>query len=545
MVIGSALAAFLFIPKAVYSGVSCSGVDVGGKTYDKIVNALLEEFGSTPPDEKISLILDGKSFTLATKDIDVVYDYKNTALKALLYGRNGGYILRTKQVISALFCGYNLPLEFSYSHIKLENCINQMLEGIGTPVLEYSYQVKDKKLFLTNGIPGNMPDKELISKAIIYSIGTRNYEEELRFDKEERLPSEMNVDVIFDDLNCLPTDAYFERQGDEVVIVPHRYGIDFEKKKVAELIKENSGYGKTYEIPAIITDPHIHTMDLEKKLFSQTLGSYKTSFNISQTSRSANIYLASSKINNYIMMPGEEFSYNEVVGERTLESGFEIAHVYLNNEVADGIGGGICQVSSTLYCATLYANLKISQRVNHQLTVSYVPLGQDATIDYGNIDFKFVNNTEYPIKIVSRAQGAQIEVSIIGYREKTEKVEIYNATIATIPPTITEEKDPLLPIGEEKIITQGSYGSVVETYKVVTIDGIKGERKFVSKSSYGSGKTIVAVGTKPLEDIIKEDSALNDESIVIDTEVKTHGKKEPTQEKPLSDIDSIPNNATR
>lgn len=536
-IIFTAAAAFVYVPSNVYSGVKCAGIDVGGMTYDKIIKALHEEHGSTPSGGNIMLVLEGKSFSLASDDIDVKYDYEKSALNALNFGHEGSLFPRMKLVLYALFNGYEVPMDFSYNEEKLDAYIEEMLEGIGTPVVEYSHEVKNGKLYLTNGSPGDMPDKEEVCSAILNTIATSSFDEKLIFEKEERLPDGIDVETLFTKLHSAPADSYYERRDDEILIVPHKYGIDFDKRKAAEIIKMNTAYGKTFEIPAIITEPSVLADDLEKKLFSQNLGSYKTNFNTSSVSRCSNIYLASSKINNYTMMPGEVFSYNEIVGERSKETGFEMAKVYMNNEVVDGIGGGICQVSSTLYCAILYSNLEIVERVNHQLTVSYVPLGQDATVDYGNIDLKFKNNTPYPIKIVSRAEGSQIEISIVGYREKPEKVEVYNVTVSTIPPTVKEENDPALPFGEKKVISQGSHGSVVETYKVVTIDGIKGERKFVSKSTYSAGKTLMAIGTKPVEAKEETDTTVSEGEPSDDEIPPPHTQELTDDSKPTAQID--------
>lgn len=529
VVIPAVSAALLLASEDVYRGVHCAGVPLEGMTYDKMVNTFIEELGEESSADEISLVLDGRLFALSTEDIDVVYDYEKTAMKALEYGRSGSFLSRAKKVFGAFFFGYDMPMEVTYNKSKLDLYVAGILEGIGTPVIEYSYEVKDGKLYLTNGTPGDMPGKTEVCSAILQTIGMRNFDKKLEFEKKERLPGDIDVEALYDEIRGEPADAYFERQGNEVVVIPHKYGIDFDKNIVAGIITENKGFGKTYEIPAKITAPDVLANELREKLFSQTLGSYKTTFNTGQVARSQNIYLASSKINNLILMPGEEFSYNNVVGERTKEAGFEIASVYMNNEVVDGIGGGICQVSSTLYCAVLYADLEVVERKNHQLTVSYVPLGQDATIDYGNIDFRFRNNTDYPIKIISRAGGAQIEVSIVGYREKPVKVTIKNITVSTIPPGIVEEEDPTLPLGEKKVKTQGSYGSIVETYKEVTVDGVKGNPKLISKSTYSPGKTIMLIGTKPLED--EEENAESEEGIEADA-----GLGRPTANPPAGEV---------
>ena len=152
----------------------------------------------------------------------------------------------------------------------------------------------------------------------------------------------------------------------------------------------------------------IDSKEIEKPLenkkidphFNDVLGEFKTEYNSGNTNRSTNIKLAASKINGCIINPGEVFSYNETVGERTIEEGYKDALVYVGGEVANGVGGGICQVSTTLYNACLFANLEIVERTNHSFTPHYVAAGRDATVSWGGPDFKFRNNRNYPVMIV-------------------------------------------------------------------------------------------------------------------------------------------------
>src|SRR5699024_6531690 len=138
---------------------------------------------------------------------------------------------------------------------------------------------------------------------------------------------------------------------------------------------------------------------LEQNLFKDVLGSYTT--NVSGTAvRKKNVRLSGEKCNNIILLPGEEFSYNNTVGKRTKENGFGEAAAYLNGETVQEVGGGICQTSSTLYNAVLLSNLEVTERTNHTYVSGYVPIGRDATVSWGGPDFKFKNDKEYPIKIV-------------------------------------------------------------------------------------------------------------------------------------------------
>ena len=487
---------YVFADSKIYSRVTCAGVKLSGMTEKQAAEALRKNFGDDPAAGKINLSLDGEKKSLFTDDIDVEYSYEKSAEEAYKFGREGGGFHRYTSVLGSLFKGHQIPLYFKYDEEKLDKAIDNLLEGIGTPVEEYSYKIEDGKLLVTNGKPGDMPNRDDIKAKILETIGKREFGEELKFKKEKRLPKEFNEEDLYKEVHKEAKDAEYAKEDGEVVIKDPVYGVDFDKKRAKSIIKDNKDYGKTFEIPADITEPELTKEKAEERLFTQTLGSYKTNYNSGDVSRSSNIALAASLVNNTVLLPGEEFSYNGTVGERTAANGFKMAHVYMNNEVADGLGGGICQVSSTLYCAVLYANIEVTERTCHQLPVTYVPLGQDATVDYGNIDFKFKNNTDYPIKIVTSAGGGLAEASILGYREVDEKVELYPVRTGTVAATVKEEPDDTLPLGEKKVEKQGSDGCTVELYKTVTKNGTTSERTLVSRSTYSGGKTIVKVGTK-------------------------------------------------
>ena len=195
-------------------------------------------------------------------------------------------------------------------------------------------------------------------------------------------------------------------------------------------------------------------------------------------------------------MPGDTFSYNGTIGNPSLANGYKVASVFENGKTTQGVGGGVCQVSSTLYCAVLYADLSVVERHNHSLTVGYVPNGQDATVAYGSLDFKFKNNTEYPIKINSVVNGRKLSISIIGAKYSPErKIEITNKTVSTIVPTETEIPDPSLPVGTRKISATGKKGYVVDTYKTVYENGVKKSTNKITRSTYKMVPTEVLVGS--------------------------------------------------
>ena len=172
------------------------------------------------------------------------------------------------------------------------------------------------------------------------------------------------------------------------------------------------------------------------------------------------------------------------MGPRTYATGLKAAPVFANGGAEDGVGGGICQVSSTLYVATLKADMEIVERRNHSLYVSYVPLGQDATVAYGAVDFRFRNNTDYPIKVVAGTSGSSLTVSLLGTQTQDKRVEIVTQTLSSDPFQTVYEDDPSLAPGQTKTKSGGYPGYKTVSYRVVYVDGKEVSRTLENNSTY-------------------------------------------------------------
>jgi vancomycin resistance protein YoaR len=240
-------------------------------------------------------------------------------------------------------------------------------------------------------------------------------------------PKTLTVNDVNNFTYCEPENAYYQKQAGEITVAPEVYGRYLDIDEAEQLLSELHEGGDSVEIPYYISEPEITAKMLDEKLFDSVIASYSTSYGTSPVNRCANIANAASKINGKTLMPGDVFSFNEVVGPRSAANGFYSAKEYVNGETVDGIGGGTCQVSSTLYNAVLYSDLSIVTRTNHMFPVDYCPIGQDATVADSGIDFKFVNSMNYPIKISAVTEGYTITVSIIGTeRDDPRTVDIEN-----------------------------------------------------------------------------------------------------------------------
>ncbi|MBX7131216.1 MAG: VanW family protein [Fimbriimonadaceae bacterium] len=219
---------------------------------------------------------------------------------------------------------------------------------------------------------------------------------------------------------------------------------------------------------------------------------FSTRFPTSKRTRCENIKLASAKINGLILMPGEDFKFNTVVGKRTIEAGFKVAGVYKNGKHDTDVGGGICQVSTTLYGAALRSNLKIKRRSNHSLPISYVPLGLDATVDYNSHDLVFTNSMDHPIAIFSKYEPGKLSFAIVG-QKLPYTVKLTSQRTRSWGNGTQYVHDGSLPFGKQKVIERGGGGSAYVAYRILVQDGKEIKRERLIDSNYRGGPRIVAV----------------------------------------------------
>lgn len=229
---------------------------------------------------------------------------------------------------------------------------------------------------------------------------------------------------------------------------------------------------------------------------AEVVSEYSTRFPARQHSRNNNIRLAAAKIDGTVLLPGESFSFNGVVGERKAADGYRIAGVFRNGRREEDIGGGICQVSTTLYNTALLANLKIVQRQNHSLPVAYVPSGRDAAVSYGSIDMRFQNTLDHPIAISSQYETGKITFRILGRKEPGLQVRIESAGLKSWSRGVKYVDDASLPPGKQKVIDKGGFGRSVSTYRVVLKDGKVERREPLGQSVYRGAPKLIAINRK-------------------------------------------------
>lgn len=323
----------------------------------------------------------------------------------------------------------------------------------GEALLDNAYKV---------GREGTLVDKV---QDIFFSF-QKGYNIDLIVTYDEKKIAKIITDISTS-LNKKPIDANIKIIDGKPKIEPETNGLTLKQNEVSQLISDNINKQLPAEIqlPVDVTKANIVKDDLIN--ITDVLGSYSSYFNSYLVYRSHNVNLAANYLDGALLKPGEIFSFDKGIGPRSVERGYRNAPVFEGEEIIDGIGGGICQVSSTLYLATLYADLEIVERSNHYRPVGYVPIGQDATIAEGVIDFRFKNSTPQNIYIHSWVEGNKVTVQIFGKKSPdspTIKVVSYN--IGVVEPKTVIKKDANLPAGKTVIDKEGEQGYTATTYRL-------------------------------------------------------------------------------
>ncbi|KAF1083827.1 Vancomycin B-type resistance protein VanW [Sporotomaculum syntrophicum] len=310
-------------------------------------------------------------------------------------------------------------------------------------------------------------------------------------------------------MNAGPT---VNSQG-QVMVQPAKDGfrveIDQFTKQLLEMINSNNDL--SLELTTAKIKPELSTEEVTKWNIKEMIAQYTTRFNSALTGRTQNIKIAADVLDGLVVAPGEIISFNDVVGPREVDKGYQNAGIIVGNTLTEGIGGGICQVATTLYNAVLLADLDIVQRGNHNIPISYAPIGLDAAVSYGSLDLKFKNNTGSHMLIKTSVEGNYITVRIYGNNEKGKNIQLKSWVTETIEPKVVYKVDPSLEPEQSKELQKGASGYRAQAQRIVTVNG-KVEQEALPSSYYLPVEQIIAVqsetqipGHEPVEEPQEEE----------------------------------------
>lgn len=478
-------AGVLYINHALESGlildnITVAGVKVGGMTKADAINAVKLATEGTYNKKDMEVTVLDTTVKITPADSQITLDVEAAVEDAYDYGRTGSRAKRTEQQMTAATLGYKVDLTpyMTMNTDTVKNILDTLGKQYSSTLVETVTQITGTKpdltaeapedeilqtLTITMGTPEYVLDMEALYNQVMdaYSGNVFTVKGDCKV-TEPKLP---DLDKLYEE-NCTePVDAQLNKETFE--IDPSADGYRFDLEAAKEALKTLK-YGQKLEFPFTRVEPEVTTEALSKTLFRDTLASY-TAAELSIEGRDTNLAIACKTLNGMVIYPGEVFSYNQALGERTPEKGYKPAGSYENGQTVLTYGGGICQVSTALYYCSLIADLEIVARACHQYPSGYVPLGMDATVSWGGYDYRFRNNTNYPIRIEASASGGKVYMKLVGTDEKDYTVKMqYEVISSNEYVTNYKEVDPANnPDGykDGQELVSGHTGLKVKTYK--------------------------------------------------------------------------------
>ncbi len=430
----------------IYPNVFAFGVDLGGLTPEEAAAAIGEATDGTFRVQSMTVQLPDTTLTLTPEQTGADVDAQALAQMAYAYGREGNRWENTQAKAAAALTSFQLDTKscMTLNEDAIRDAVDQAAAAAAStltqsavtvtgevPNLNLSYKkaleqtdVAHQKLTIVLGTPERSLDTDALMETIVNAYHANDFTPiEFAYDVVE--PDALDLDALYAQHYIAPVDAVLNETDYSISHEVLGYGFDLEalKEQVA-----SAGEGQTITMDFAYI-PAAQTWEaIDATLFKDVLGSVSTN-HTNDSNRNANLKQACKAINGKIVRPGETFSYNETLGKRTVEKGYKSAGAYSGGKTVQTIGGGICQVSSTLYYACLKADLEIVERTAHGYTVSYMPYGMDATVSWGSLDYKFKNNTDYPIRIEASVSGGQVHVKLIGTDTKDYYVKMTYETV--------------------------------------------------------------------------------------------------------------------
>ena len=493
-----------------FPNTTINGVDVAGMT----VQQAGEELGSTLPQRTMAFYLpltdksgdgvtapEGETLydpepaaTVSCESLGITQDLDYTAYAQSVYDRSqgqSGFFQGGWSFLAHLFRSQGAKgVYLEPDETVFRQKLSELAQTFSRPAQDTSYEVGQDSLTVTRELDG-------------LAVTEADLEQPIR----EALSSEADG-AVYVDAAILPAQALSAQDIHDAVagsmknagydaatdsITPEQAGAEFDVAEAQSLLDAASP-GETVEIPADIQQPHVTAAELKDVLFRDVLGQCRT--HVSGTSaRINNVKLSAAACNGVVLNTGDVFSYNATTGQRTTAKGYQAAPAYVGGETVDEVGGGVCQTSSTIYYACLRANLEITERYAHRYVPAYIDWGMDATVSWGGPDYKFTNNTDYPIKIVATYSGGYLTVKILGTNVDGTYVKMTNEVLSKTNWETVYKDDETLPAGTEKVTTTPYTGYKVKSYRnVYCADGKLISSTYEATSDYKVRNKVISRG---------------------------------------------------
>ena len=509
-----ALCAYANSLDTFYPNTTVNGVDVAGLTAEQAAERLRQEIpeetvefylpltdeteDSESVPEEVALYEETPAAVCTYRELGVTedLDYETSAQFAFdtTQGRDNFFVQGWRYLACLVGADGRLGVVLEPEEAVFQAKMKELSEQFSREAQDASYEVSEDAIQITkarNGLSVSASDLTESVQARWNGIGNGEAVS-IQVDSARILPAKpLTAQEIYDDCSGVVKNASYDKETG--AIVPEEAGADFDVAEAQRLL-DAAEPGETVTVPAQVELPAVTAEELEQVLFRDVLGEART--HVGGTSaRRSNVKLSAATINEYVMNSGDVFSYNEVVGQRTAARGYQAAPAYVQGETVDEIGGGICQTSSTLYLACLRSNLEITERYAHRYVPAYITAGMDATVSWGGPDYKFTNNSLYPIKIVTIYENNYLTVRILGTNVDGTSVKMTNEWLSTTPYETVYEDDPTLAPGTEQVKTTPYTGYKYRTYRnVYDADGKLISSSYEATSDYKARNKVILRG---------------------------------------------------
>ena len=456
----------------IYPNVFVTGINVGGMTAEEAKTAVADSVAASYSSATLNVQLPDRTLSFTPDQTNVALDADEAIAEAMAYGRSGNpfsavlnyFSCRSKEHYIDLQTVLNLDTDY----------IHQMIDDLAAEVemepkaSEVSFNEATGTITVQVGYPDRKLDSEGLYDAVYNAFMNSDFAP-LTWEYQE-VPCELVDLTPYYEQYCTEVkNAEYDEENHVITDEVPGYGFDLEE---ANQKLSTAEPGSTVIIQMEDIEPEVTKADLNSEMFGTSLHKVSTKYT-NNSNRTNNLDLACKAINGTILNPGEVFSFNDVVGERTAAKGYLPATVFVSGGASESeLGGGVCQVTSSIYYCSLFLNLEQVHREPHMYVVDYVDYGMDATVYWGHIDYQFKNTLDYPIKIQANIDGGTVNITFWGKEELDFTVETDYKILETYPWTTVEELDETKPVGYRELVENPYTGYKVVAY--ITVKDLDG-----------------------------------------------------------------------
>ena len=510
----------------IYPNVYVAGINVGGMERAEAIMAVDDAVAASYSSATLNVQLPDRTLSFHPEQTNVALDADEAIDEALQYGREKNPFSAVSTYLSAgkreHYIDLQTILDLDTAYIR--QMIQQVAEEVAQTPKESVVSVNEAAGTITVdvGYPDRVLDVDGLTAAVEQAFMTSDFEP-LAWEYHEVPCAVVDLTPYYQQYCTEMVDAVYEEETGTIKEEVVGYGFDLE---AANQRLATAAPGSQIVIQMEELEPEVTKLELEKQMFGEKLFAKSTVY-VNNSNRTNNLRLACEAINGTVLNPGDVFSFNDIVGERTAAKGYLPATVYSGGKSLEELGGGVCQVASTIYYATLHLDLEQVEREPHMFAVTYVDLGMDATIYWGSLDYKFKNTLDYPIKIQANVDNGSCNITFWGAEPLDYRVEMSYTVLATIPWEEVEELDEEKPVGfrEEKETPYTGYKVV--TYKTIyDLDGNQLSRAQEAFSEYNKRDHTFIVGPSEDDPFAPDDGddPLNPDDPTVPTDPETPGE---------------------